>query len=152
MNESQRKSMVALALGVFACSAWLLATASPLLLVELAPAPGLPLGTLVAWAGIVSLPVASFLGFQRHLGRESRLSRVSRYSMFCLLLLSAAWGFVSYGLAGNWAFNFSNQSGSFRGSVAAGGVFRAYTVAVVAASLFVSAGLLIVAAVSKLKD
>jgi len=72
--------------------------------------------------------------------------------MFCLLLLSAAWGFVSYGLAGNWAFNFSNQSGSFRGSVAAGGVFRAYTVAVVAASLVVSAGLLIVAAVSKLKD
>jgi hypothetical protein len=152
MSERQKIFVIILALGVFICSAWLLATASPLLLIELAPAPGLPLGTLVAWAGIVSLPVASFLGFQRYLDRDSRLSRASRYSMLCLLLLAAAWGFVSYGLAGNWAFNFSNQSGSFRGSVAAGGVFRAYTVAVVAASLFVSTGLLIVAAVSKLKD
>lgn len=152
MSERQRKFAVILALGVFACSAWLLATASPLLLAEPALAPGLPLGTLVAWAGIVSLPVASYLGFHRYLGRESRRSLTWRYSMLGLLLLSVAWGLVSYGLAGNWAFNFSNQSVSFRGSVAAGGVFRAYTVAVVAASLFVSIGLFIAAAVSKRRD
>ena len=144
--------MVMLALGFLACSAWLLATGSPWLLVEMTLAPGLPLGTLVAWAGIISLPVASFLGFQGYLGRESRLSRGSRYSLLCLLLLSVAWGLVSYGLAGNWAFNFSHQSGSFRGSVAAGGVFRVYTVTVVAANLFVSAGLLIAAVVSKPRD
>ena len=152
MNELRRKSLVFLALGVFACSAWLLATGSPWLLVEVTWAPGLPLGTLVAWAGIVALPVASLLGFHRYLDRDSRLSRASRYSVLCLLVLSAAWGLVSYGLAGNWAFNFSNQSESFRGSVAAGGVFRAYTVMVVAASLFVSVGLFIAAAVSKRKD
>ena len=152
MNELRRKSLVFLALGVFACSAWLLATGSPWSLIEVTLAPGLPLGTLVAWAGIVALPVASLLGFHRYLDRESRLSRASRFSVLCLLVLSAAWGLVSYGLAGNWAFNFSNQSVSFRGSVAAGGAFRVYTVAVFATNVIVSAGLLIAAVVSKLRD
>ena len=62
--------------------------------------------------------------------------------MIGMLLLCAAWGFVSYGLAGNWAFNFSNRAGSFQGSVLAGEVFWAYTISIVAMTLLASAALI----------
>ncbi|MEJ2257556.1 MAG: hypothetical protein P8X98_11230 [Woeseiaceae bacterium] len=139
VSELQRRLAVILALGVFVCSAYLLATASAWLLVEPLRLSGLPLGTLIAWIGIVSLPMASFLGFHRFLNRETRPARISRSLMICLLLLGAAWGFVAYGLAGNWAFNFSNQTDSFRGSAAAGEIFWAYSKSIVSVTLLVSA-------------
>ena len=91
VSERQRIIGVILALGVFICSAYLLATSSPWLLVESARLPGLPLGTLIAWAGIVSLPMASFLGFRRFLNRETKPAWVYRSFTICLLLLSTAW-------------------------------------------------------------
>ncbi|MGD8347544.1 MAG: hypothetical protein PVI83_09880 [Lysobacterales bacterium] len=139
MSKLQRRFAVILTLGVFGCSVYLLATASPWLLAESARWPGFPLGTLIAWAGIVSLPMASFLGFHRFLNRETRLSRISRSLMTILLFLCAAWGFVAYGLAANWAFNFSNTTNSFRGNVAAGEIFWAYSQSIVALTLLASA-------------
>lgn len=141
MSEPQRRILVILALMVFVGSAYLLATASPWLLIEPTRLSGLPLGTLVAWAGIVSLPVASFLGFHRLLNRDSRPAKIFRSLMICLLLLCATWGFVAYGLAGNWSFNFSNQTDSFQGSVAAGEIFWAYSKSIVAMTLLASAAL-----------
>ena len=149
VSELKRRIAVISALGVFACSAYLLATASPWLLVEPVRSWGLPLGTLVAWAGIVSLPLASFLGFHRLLNRKTRPARVARASMIGLLLLCAAWGFVAYGLAGNWAFNFSNQSGSFRGSVAAGEIFWAYSKSIVGLAVLAPAALFLLAVLLK---
>ena len=124
---------------VSASSVYLLATASPWLLAESARLPGLPFGTLVTWMGIVSLPIASFSGFRELLSRDTRVARVFRSLMICLLLLCAGWGFVSFGLAGNWAFNFSNGADSFQGSVLAGEIFWAYTVSIVAMTLLASA-------------
>jgi hypothetical protein len=138
MSALQRKSLLLVALAIFACSAYLLTTASPLLLVEPARFPGLPLGTLITWAGILSLPCASYLAFHRFLGRKTRLARVSKALMRGLLLLGAGWGFLSYGLAGNWRFNFSGQADSFRGGVAAGEIFWAYTISIVVITLLMS--------------
>lgn len=72
--------------------------------------------------------------------------------MIGLLLLCAAWGFVAYGLAGNWAFNFSNQSGSFRGSVAAGEIFWAYSKSIVGLAVLAPAVLMALALFSKRTD
>ena len=139
VSEPQRRIGVILALGIFICSAYLLATSSPWLLVESALLRGLPLGTLITWAGIVSLPMASFLGFHQFLNRETKPTRVCRSFMICLLLLSTVWGFVAYGLAGNWAFNFSNQTDSFRGGVVAGEIFWVYSKSIVAITVLASA-------------
>jgi hypothetical protein len=149
VSEPQRRLAVILALAVFVCCVYLLATASPWLLVESARVPGLPLGTLIAWAGLVSLPIASFLGFHRFLNREARPARISRSLMIFLLLLCAAWGFVAYGLAGNWALNFSNRTDSFQGSVAAGEIFWAYSKSIVAMTLLASATLFVLSLVLK---
>lgn len=139
MKESRRTLVVILALAIFFSSVYLLATASPWLLAESARLPGLPFGTLVTWMGIVSLPIASFLGFREFLNRDTRVARVFRSLMICMHLLCAGWGFVSFGLAGNWAFNFSNTADSFQGSVLAGQIFWAYTLSIVATTLLASA-------------
>jgi hypothetical protein len=152
MKKLQKRSLMILALGIFVCSAYLLATASPLLLVESARFPGLPMGSLITWAGIASLPIALFLGFDQVLRQRSRLARVFRSVMTGLLLLSAGWGFVSYGLAGNWAFNFSNQTDSFQGSEAAGKFFWAYSISIVTMTLLVSAVLCAFVLFSNRKD
>jgi len=152
VSDLQRKLFVILALVVCVCCAYLLATASPWLLVEPFRSSGLPLGTLIAWAGIVSLPMASFLGFHRYLNRQIRSARVSRSLMIVLLLLCAAWGFVAYGLAGNWAFNFSNQTGTFRGSSAAGEIFWAYSKSIVAMTLLASAVIFVLTLLMRRRD
>lgn len=138
MNRLQRKTVVILALVVFVFSAYLLAMSSPWLLIQPVGLPGMPLGTLITWAGIVSLPVASLLGFHKFLSREIRPARVSRLMLIGLLLSCTAWGLVGYGLAGNWAFNFSNQTDSFQGSGTASKIFWAYSISLIVTSLLAS--------------
>jgi len=152
VSELQRRVAVIMALGIIVCGAYLLATVSPWLLVEPAGLPGLPLGTLITWAGIVSLPMASLLGFHRFLNRDSRLAKISKSLMICLLVLSVSWGFVAYGLAGNWAFNFSNQTDAFQGSIAAGEIFWAYSKLIVAMTLLASATLFVLSLFLKRTD
>ena len=140
-----------LALGVFATSAYLLLTASPLLAREAIAVIGLPLGNLVVWAGIFALPLACYLGFYGFLFQETRTSRLFRYGVKALLALSAAWGVVCFGLAGNWAYNFDGGSGGFQGSVDAAMAFWVYSVSIVGLSLLV-AGLLLVFSIAAARN
>ena len=143
MSRSARRAAVVTALGVFAASVYLLVTASPVL-VRMAIEPiGLPLGNLTTWAGIVALPTASWLAFSKYLAGHATANRFCRAVMLMLLVLAAAWGLVSFGLAGNWAFNFSASSESFRGSGLAGEIFRIYTVSIIAITLLWSLLLLV---------
>ena len=132
-----------LALGVFASSAYLLLTASPLLAREAIAVIGLPLGNLVVWAGIFALPLACYLGFYGFLFQETRTSRLLRYGVRALLALAAAWGVVCFGLAGNWAFNFDGGASGFQGSVDAAMAFWVYSVSIVLVTLLAGALLVI---------
>ena len=131
------------ALGVFVTSCYLLLTGSPLLLATAIERIGLPLGNVIVWAGMVSLPVATYLGFRSCLERETPLRRALRFVARALLVLGAAWGFVSYGLAGNWAYNFSVRAGGFQGSETAALIFWGYSFAVVALTLLLAIALLV---------
>jgi small-conductance mechanosensitive channel len=55
---------------------------------------------------------------------------------FLLLALFASfWGLVSYVLAGNWTFSFSNTD-RFKGSEQAFSVFRYYTAIIISLTIF----------------
>jgi hypothetical protein len=152
LREKYGSAAAALALGIFLGCANLLASGSPLLLVELPGVRGVPWGTLIAWMSIFSLPLAAFLGFHRVLNRGTLVARISRWLITFLVLLGASWGLVAYGLAGNWAFDFSNQAASFRGSVLAGEVFWAYSRSLVAVSILAAAFLLLLSLYLKFRD
>ena len=60
--------------------------------------------------------------------------------MQVVLILASVWGFVCYGLADNWSFNFGSAADGFRGSEAAGRLFWWYSVTVWALPLLVVSG------------
>jgi hypothetical protein len=142
MKQDHRNLLAFMAILVFAGSVYLLATGSPVLLLEAFGLSELPLGTLITWAGFVSLPVATILAFHQFLSQESRLSKAANSVMMVMLTLCGSWGFVGFGLAGNWAFNFSNRSDSFQGSVSAARAFWIYSVSTVAITLVTSIAIL----------
>jgi hypothetical protein len=148
MSRTARRVAVAVTLLVFAASVYVLVTGSPLLFLMAIEPIGLPLGNVTTWAGITALPAAGLLGFSDYLSQDTTASRVFRSIMRVLMVLASGWGLVSFGLAGNWAFNFSSSTEAFRGSALAGEFFRIYTVSIVAATLLL---LLVLLAASRIR-
>lgn len=109
-----RASALLLCTGIAAGAVALLVTGSPLLLLPVPGLPTVPAGTPITWAGCVGLAAAVFL-------LVDRMDAPRALRLLALASLGAAlcWGFVSYGLAGNWRFSFSGQAPGFRGSAEA---------------------------------
>jgi hypothetical protein len=125
-----RLAVMLVALVVLLASAALLVTGSPILMWQLPGFAPWPAGTLIAWAGLVSFPLAVYTGLG-DLHPPKRLSEwVTARALKMLLVLALAWGPISYWLAGNFRFNFGNNDG-FRGSETAFFVFLYYSLALV---------------------
>ena len=104
----------------------LLLRGSHLLTLPVIEGSPLPVGNLAAWLCLSMFPLSIVSGI-RHIRKPvSRVYRFYRQAFVFYALLGMIWGLVSYQLAGNWAFAFSDQ-GLFRGSDAAFRIFAAYT-------------------------
>ena len=112
---------------VVAASAWLLATGAPLLTRAAIASRGLPWGTLVAWGGLVALWLAVWLVYPPRDELDEPTVKQLRRTIRWGLFYAVTWGFVGTWLATNWAFNFSGEIWTFRGSAAAGKLFWLYT-------------------------
>ena len=107
-------------------SSILLLEGSPILTQAVREGGGLPFGTLVAWVGIIMVPCSILVGIRLIRKPISPVYRFYNRAFLGLTLFSFLWGGISYLLAGNWAFTFS-ESEKFRGSEQAGSVFMYYT-------------------------
>ncbi|MBN1822422.1 MAG: hypothetical protein JXR31_12660 [Prolixibacteraceae bacterium] len=117
---------------VFAGSLIFLVTASPLLTVDLSANNSFPLGTLITWMGITALPSFIYFAFPTIRKSKTRTSKIYKWVFLCLIFISALWGFTGLGLAGNWAFTFSDSAVGFRGGIEAGNWFWMFTFILVA--------------------
>ena len=90
--------------------------------------------TFVAWVGITMLPFSILIGIRLIHKPISLVYRFYHRAYWMLTLLASLWGLVSYLLAGNWAYTFSNSDG-FRGSEQAFSVFIYYTALVISLTL-----------------
>ena len=82
------------------------------------PGPfGVPAGNIITWGALIALPLAQLLGLYNK-GKRDSDPRIGIFYIGALgsLALSALWGVLSYGLAGNWNFNFHSGAESFVGS------------------------------------
>ena len=113
---------------------YLLASGSDILGKSLIKGQNLPVGTLVAWAGLVSLPLTFYAGMSKVKRTFTSARKIFRYAIMVFVILAALWGPVSYLLAGNWSFTFEQQAG-FRGSIKASGYFWKYTIIIVVLTL-----------------
>ena len=95
---------------------------------------GLPFGTLIAWLGISMLPLSILVGIRLIRKPTSKVYRFYNRAFWILTLLGLAWGGISYLLAGNWTYTFSNGE-TFRGSERAFNIFLIYTSFVISITL-----------------
>lgn len=118
----------------FAVSAALLASGSEILVKSFFDF-SVPLGTFITWAGMIAFNLLLFIV---HRKIKHPVSRTTFYWLFMkiFLLLAFVWGFVSYGLAGNWSFTFE-PSETFQGSNEAARFFWYYSYAVVISPIII---------------
>ena len=109
---------------------FMLITASPLLEYELISDPIVPLGNVLTWLGIISIPVSIYTGVSSFRSTKKKYGRLFSFLIVFSMILAALWMPLSYLLADNWSANFENREG-FRGSVIASRYFWAYNYLVI---------------------
>ena len=120
-------------------SGFLLITGSPVLTTPITTEPSLPAGTLITWAGMISLPLSIYLGFHPFRAGERFLA----IALKLFIILAVLWAPLSYLLAGNLSFSFSEKAG-FQGGQTAMRLFWYfnYTLATAPILLFLLFGLI----------
>jgi len=124
-------------LTIFIIVAILLITGSFVLTEPLYNGSTIPMGTPLTWLGIISLPLAIFFGVERFRKPTKIYELLSQILKFSLTL-AVLWVPISYLLAGNLSFSFSEKSG-FQGGQFAMKWFwgYSYTVAILPITLLI---------------
>ena len=115
-----RKLALIVPLIIFATASVLLISASPLLTYNLSKKSFFPLGTIITWVGIISLPTFIFLAISGFRKPNNILEKIFKWIFLNLIAISSVWGILGFVLAKNWSFTFSNTAEGFRGGTAAG--------------------------------
>lgn len=92
----------------------ILITGSSLLTTALDKSNSIPLGNFITWAGMISLPLTIYWGIGELRKPTRKLNRVLSKSLKTTLILAILWVPISYLLAGNLSFTFSERE-SFQG-------------------------------------
>ncbi|MAP54955.1 MAG: hypothetical protein CL605_08650 [Altibacter sp.] len=92
----------------------LLVTGSPLLTLPLDEFHTIPLGTFITWLGMISLPLTIFIGCREFRNPTTKLNRILSGFLKIIIVLGILWVPISYLLAGNLSFNFSEKD-TFQG-------------------------------------
>ena len=91
-----------------------MATGSSLLTTSLNKNNTIPLGTFITWFGLISLPLSIFLGIEQFRKPTKTFNNYLSKSLKVVLIIAAFWAVLSYFLAGNLSFSFSEKE-SFQG-------------------------------------
>lgn len=92
----------------------LLITGSSLLTIALDDEQTIPLGTFITWSGMISLPLTIYWGVKELRKPSRRLNRILSGFLKIIITLGIIWVPISYLLAGNISFTFSERE-SFQG-------------------------------------
>lgn len=92
----------------------LLVTGSSLLAMALDKNKSIPLGTLITWAGMISLPSTIYWGIKEMRKPTRKLNKILSGFLKIIIALGILWVPISYLLAGNLSFLFSEKE-TFQG-------------------------------------
>ena len=96
----------------------LLVNGSSILTLPLSNKKSIPLGTIITWVGMISLPLTVYWGVKELRKPSSKLNRILSGILKTVIILGILWVPISYLLAGNLSFSFSEKE-SFQGGQAA---------------------------------
>ena len=112
----------------------LLITGSSILTLSLAKDSNVPLGTFITWIGFISLPMTLLLGIKRLENPKESKNKIMANALKTCIVLSILWVPISYFLAGNISFTFTEKA-EFRGGQLAMNLFWYYNYFLVGAPL-----------------
>ena len=92
----------------------LLVTGSSLLTIALDSHASIPFGTLITWTGMISLPLTIYWGIKEFRNPSSKRNRILSGFLKIIIVLGILWVPISYLLAGNLSFSFSEKE-TFQG-------------------------------------
>lgn len=96
----------------------LLVTGSSILLIALNDANTIPLGTFITWAGMIALPLSMYWGIKELRKPSNKPNRILSSLLKTIIALAFLWVPISYGLAGNFSFTFTEKATFQGGQVA----------------------------------
>lgn len=123
---SKRKLLFFVALIVFVFTLVLLLTGSSWLLISLSDTQNIPTGTFITWLGLIALPSMILLGKNRLYYPKNAIDKLFNKLMITALILAILWVPVSYLLAGNISFSFTEKA-EFQGGQDAMRLFWIFT-------------------------
>ena len=92
----------------------LLVIGSSLLTIALNSDETIPFGTIITWTGMISLPLTIYWGIKELRKPSSKLNRILSGFLKFIIVLGILWIPISYLLAGNLSFSFSEKE-TFQG-------------------------------------
>ena len=92
----------------------LLVTGSSILTIALDTDKSIPFGTLITWAGMISLPLTIYWGVKELRRPTKKLNKILSGFLIIIIILGILWVPISYLLAGNLSFSFSENE-TFQG-------------------------------------
>lgn len=96
----------------------ILVTGSSLLMIALDDINSIPLGTFITWAGMIALPLSVYWGIKELRKPSNKLNRILSGFIKIIIILGILWVPISYLLAGNLSFTFSEKETFQGGQVA----------------------------------
>ena len=93
----------------------LLVTGSYLLTIALDNNKSIPLGTLITWTGMISFPLTIYYGLEELRKPSRKLHRILSRILKIIIIFGILWVPISYLLAGNLSFSFSENE-TFQGA------------------------------------
>lgn len=79
--------------------------------ISIFPSFSFPLGTIISWLGIIVLSSFFYLVFPST--QKTAFVAVLKNILKINVLLGFFWGLISFVLAGNWTFQFTNKQANF---------------------------------------
>ena len=126
----QRKTWLITSIIVTLISFYLLVSGSRLLTVLLIDKPQLPLGTISTWFGFIGLSSSVYFGVKNLRVPQNWMEKLLSQQLKASLTLSILWILISYLLAGNLSFTFT-ESKTFQGGQSAMKIFWTLNYAIV---------------------
>lgn len=117
-----RKIWFVASLLILIAASYLLITGSPLLVRPIVSGSKIPMGTFITGLGFLSLPSAIYLGTKRFHPPVTSMHQNFALLFKILIVLALLWIPVSYLLAGNLSFTFSEKA-TFQGGQTAMKIF-----------------------------
>ncbi len=107
---SVRRLLFILALIIFIVTLVLLMTGSKWLVISLSDTKNIPSGTFITWLGLIALPTSIILGVNSLYFPKNKRDRLFKKIMLFAVILAVIWFPVSYLLAGNISFSFTEKA------------------------------------------